>query len=78
MITQKIIFFSAVMFFFILVIKTLDLDWIRIRLGIKPKMLDPYPYQYHMNTDPQPWKKEEKHLKNKEKLHLYVKNMRKV
>jgi hypothetical protein len=33
-----------------LFIKTLDPDWIRIRVGIQPKMLDPYLYQ--MNTDP--------------------------
>jgi hypothetical protein len=64
-----------------LVIKTLDLDWIRIRIGIKPKMLDPDPYQYHMSTDPQPWKKEEKHALKIRKNHiydLYVKNMRKI
>jgi hypothetical protein len=36
-----------------LVIKTLDPNWIRIRIGILAKMLDPDPYQ--MNTDPQPW-----------------------
>jgi hypothetical protein len=36
-----------------LVIKTLDLDWIRIRIGIQLKMLDPDPYQ--MNTDPKHW-----------------------
>ncbi len=34
--------------FLILVIKNLDPDWIRIRIGIQPKM----PYQ--MNTDPKP------------------------
>jgi hypothetical protein len=38
-----------------LVIKTLDPDWIRIRISIQPKMLDPDPYQ--MNADPQPCKK---------------------
>jgi hypothetical protein len=36
-----------------LVIKALDLDWIRIRIGVHPKMLDPDPGK--MNTDPQPW-----------------------
>ncbi len=33
-----------------MVIKTLDPDWIRIRIGIQPKMMDPDPYQ--LNTDP--------------------------
>jgi hypothetical protein len=33
-----------------------DPDWIQIRIGIQPKMLDPDPYQ--TNTDPQPWPKE--------------------
>ncbi len=28
-----------------LVIKTLELDWIRILIGIQPKMMDPVPYQ---------------------------------
>jgi hypothetical protein len=38
-----------------LVIKALDPDWIwiRIRIGVHPKMLDPDPDE--MNTDPQPW-----------------------
>ncbi len=36
-----------------MVIKTLDPDWIRIRIDIQPKMLDPDPYQ--MNTNPKPW-----------------------
>jgi hypothetical protein len=35
-----------------LVIKALDLDWIRIRIGIQPKMLHPDPDE--MNADPQP------------------------
>jgi hypothetical protein len=35
-----------------LVIKALDLDWIRIRIGIQPLMLDPDPVE--MNADPQP------------------------
>jgi hypothetical protein len=35
-----------------LVIKALDPDWIRIRIGIQPKMLDPDPDE--MNADPQP------------------------
>jgi hypothetical protein len=45
--------FSAVIFFLkFLVIKALDPDpyWIRIRIGIQPKMLDPD----EMNADPQP------------------------
>jgi hypothetical protein len=36
-----------------LVIKALNQDWIRIRIGIQPKMLDPDPDE--MNADPQPW-----------------------
>ncbi len=36
-----------------MVIKALDQDWIRIRIGIQPKMLDPDPDE--MNADPQPW-----------------------
>jgi hypothetical protein len=38
-----------------LVIKTLDLEWIRIRIGIQPKMLGPDPDPGQMSTDPQPW-----------------------
>ncbi len=41
---------SAVIFFQFLVIKALDPDWIRIRTGVHPKMLDPDPDE--MNTDP--------------------------
>jgi hypothetical protein len=39
--------------FHFLVIKALDPDpyWIRIRIGVQPKMLDPD----EMNADPQPW-----------------------
>ncbi len=40
---------SAVNFFQFMAIKTLDPDWIRIRIGIQPKMLDPD----QMNADPQ-------------------------
>ncbi len=36
-------FFSAVNFFTYLVIKTLNLDWIWIRISIQPKMLVPDP-----------------------------------
>jgi hypothetical protein len=50
---KKSDFFSAVIFFQFLVIKALDPDWIRIRIGIQPKMLDPDPDE--MNADPQPW-----------------------
>ncbi len=32
----------------------MDPDWIRIRIGIQPKMLDPDLDPYQMNTDPQP------------------------
>jgi hypothetical protein len=45
-----------------LVIKALDPDWIRIRIGIKPKMLDPDPDE--MNADPQPWLIVHKNLQN--------------
>jgi hypothetical protein len=40
-----------------MVIKALDPYWIRIRIGIQPKMLDPDPDE--MNADPQPWGQEE-------------------
>jgi hypothetical protein len=43
-------FFSCKFSSKFLVIKTLDPDWIRIWIGVQPKMLDPDPYQ--MNTDP--------------------------
>jgi hypothetical protein len=52
LIKKNLIFFSAVIFFQFLVIKALDPDWIRIRIGVHPKMLDPDPEK--MNTDPQP------------------------
>jgi hypothetical protein len=45
--------FSAVICFQFFVIKALDPDWIRIRIGVHPKMLDPDPDE--MNADPQPW-----------------------
>ncbi len=51
LIKKKNNFFSAVIFFQFLVIKALDPDWIRIRIGVHPKMLDPD----EMNADPQPW-----------------------
>ncbi len=50
---NKFNLFSTRNFFQFLIIKTLNPDWIRIRIGIQPKMLDPDPYQ--MNADPQPW-----------------------
>jgi hypothetical protein len=46
--------FLAVIFLKFLVIKALDPDWIRIRIGIHPKMLDPDPDPDEMNADPQP------------------------
>ncbi len=49
---KNLIFFSAVIFFQFLLIKALDPDWIRIRTGVQPKMLDPDPNE--MNADPQP------------------------
>jgi hypothetical protein len=36
-----------------LVIKALDPDWIRIRIGLQPQTLAPDPDQ--MNADPKPW-----------------------
>jgi hypothetical protein len=38
-----------------LVIKTLDPDWVLIRIDIQPKRLDQDPDQYQMNTDPKHW-----------------------
>jgi hypothetical protein len=35
-----------------MVIKTLDPDWIRIRISIQPKMMDLAPDPHQMNTDP--------------------------
>ncbi len=52
LIKKNLIFFSAVIFFKFLVINALDPDWIQIRIGIQPKMLDPDPGE--MNADPQP------------------------
>jgi hypothetical protein len=43
--------FSAIIFFQFFVIKALDPDWIRIRIGVQPKLPDPD----EMNADPQPW-----------------------
>jgi hypothetical protein len=40
---KNIKFFSTDNFVQFLVIKTLDPDWIRIRSGIQPKVLDPDP-----------------------------------
>jgi hypothetical protein len=50
----KFNFFSAVIFFQILVIKALDPDWIRIRIGLQPQTLDPDPDPEKINTDPKP------------------------
>jgi hypothetical protein len=36
-----------------MVIKALDPDWIRIRIGLQPQPLDPDPEK--MNTDPKHW-----------------------
>jgi hypothetical protein len=46
---KKYQIFLAVHFSQVLVIKTLDPDWIRIGIGIQPKMLDPNPES--MNPD---------------------------
>jgi hypothetical protein len=40
---KKIIFFQL-KFFQLFVIRALEPDWIRIRIGIQPKMLDPEPF----------------------------------
>jgi hypothetical protein len=53
LIKKNLIFFFTCNFFKFLVIKALDPDLIRIRIGIQPKMLDPDPDE--MNADPQPW-----------------------
>ncbi len=53
LIKKNFIFFFAVIFFQFLVIKALDLDWIRIRIGLQPQTLDPDRDQ--MNADPKPW-----------------------
>jgi hypothetical protein len=37
-----------------LVIRALDPDWIQIRIGIQPKLLDLDPDPDEMNADPQP------------------------
>ncbi len=50
---QIIFFFSCNFFSQFLGIKALDPDWIRIWIGVQPKMLDPDPDE--MNADPQPW-----------------------
>ncbi len=53
LIKKKFNFFSAVIYFQFLVIKALDPDSIRIRIGLQPQTLDPDPDQ--MNADPKPW-----------------------
>jgi hypothetical protein len=50
LIKKKVNFFFSCKFFSILVIKALDPDWIRIRIGLQPQPLDPDPKK--MNTDP--------------------------
>ncbi len=55
LIKKQFKFFSAVIFFQFLVIKDLDPDWIRIRIGLQPQTLDPDPDPEKMNTDPKPW-----------------------
>jgi hypothetical protein len=40
-------------FFQFLFIKALDPDWIRILIGVQPKMLDADPDPDEMNADPQ-------------------------
>ncbi len=53
---QKILVFFQLSFFQFLFIIALDPDWIQIRIGIQPKMLDPDPDE--MNADPQPCQRE--------------------
>jgi hypothetical protein len=57
-----------------LVIKTLDPDWIRILIGIQPKMLDPD----QLNADPQPCSKISKTKENELNLLLPVVNQGRV
>jgi hypothetical protein len=57
LIQKKFNFFLAVIFFQFFVIKALDPDWIRIRIGLQPQTLDPDPDLDQMNADPKPWKK---------------------
>ncbi len=54
LIKKNVIFFSAVIFFQVLVIKALDPDWIRIWIGLQPQPLDPDSDPEKMNTDPKP------------------------
>ncbi len=62
LIKKKIKKFRLYFFFFqFLVIKALDPDWIRIRIGLQPQTLDPDPEK--MNTDPQPWTKSNLYFK---------------
>jgi hypothetical protein len=44
-------FFSCIFVFNFWSLKT----WIRIRIGVHPKMLGPDPDPDEMNADPQPW-----------------------
>ncbi len=53
MIKKILNLFPAVNFFQFFTIKTLDPDWIQIRMGIQPQMLDLDPDS--MNPDPKHW-----------------------
>ncbi len=57
-----------------MVIKALDPDWIRIRIGMQPKMLDQDPYQ--MYTDPKHWFKsaKPKELEKRELIKVSVRD----
>jgi hypothetical protein len=48
---QTFFFFISNFFLNFFVIKILDPDWIGIRIGIQPKMLDTDPDPYQMNTE---------------------------
>jgi hypothetical protein len=52
LIKKKFNFFPTGIFLKFLSLKPLDPDWIRIRIGTQPKMLDPDPDE--MNADPNP------------------------
>jgi hypothetical protein len=62
LIKNKFNFFFSCNFFSIFVIKALDPDWIRIRIGLQPQPLDPDPDPEKMNTDPKNLKKKKSQL----------------
>ncbi len=69
LIKKKFNFFSAVIFFQFLVIKALDPDWIRIRIGLQPQTLDP---------DPDPEKEDCLEIKKDSREALYMTKKRRL